>query len=379
MKIAILGLGTVGMGVYELIKKELAPEIDVKYILEIRPVYNVDCTVATDINQILQDDEVKVVVETMGGVKPAGDFVISALKAKKHVVTANKQLVSAEYELLTNTAANNSVQLRYTASAGGGIPWLFNLQRTARCGEIKSFKGILNGTTNYILDTMYKKGTDFNAILADAQKLGYAEADPSADIDGLDVQRKCSITANLAFNVHIKPENIPTAGIRHITKEDVDTFKAYGLVCKLIARGKKADESISACVEPVLVPADSLEVNVGSNFNMISLESEYAGVISFYGQGAGRYPTAHCLVQDIIDIYEKSLYYVRDMTPCNVRNDIDIYSYYVRTSNLDAFDGYKDTCLGKGFVTKPLSVAAMHTIAMRARKLDQNLFFAAIV
>ena len=157
MKIAILGLGTVGMGVYELIKKELAPEIDVKYILEIRPVYNVDCTVATDINQILQDDEVKVVVETMGGVKPAGDFVISALKAKKHVVTANKQLVSAEYELLTNTAANNSVQLRYTASAGGGIPWLFNLQRTARCGEIKSFKGILNGTTNYILDTMYKK------------------------------------------------------------------------------------------------------------------------------------------------------------------------------------------------------------------------------
>ena len=267
MKVAIIGLGVVGYGAYEIIRDELAPEIEVKYVMDLRPFEEIPCIHAKDINQIVSDPEVDVVVESIGGLHPAYEFITASLKAGKSVVTANKHLISKYYKELYQLSHETGACLQYTPSAGGGIPWLHNLTRTRRCGAIESFSGIINGTTNYILDNMTRTGAAFEPTLKRAQELGYAEADPSADIDGLDVQRKCAISANRAYDAIISPEDIPTAGIRYITDADIAAFQARGLVCRLICHGAGKDGKVSAYVEPTLFTADTLEANVPNNFN----------------------------------------------------------------------------------------------------------------
>ena len=214
MKVAIIGMGVVGRGAYEIIRDELAPDIQVKYVMDLRELDDVDCIVTKDIEQIVTDPEVDLVFESIGGLHPAYEFVTASLKAGKSVVTANKYLISKYYKDLHNIARENNACLEFTPSAGGGIPWLYNLDRVRRCGEIHTIRGIINGTTNYILDRMTRTGDEFEEVLRQAQSFGYAEADPSADIDGLDVQRKCAISVNRAFNVIVSPDDIPTAGIR---------------------------------------------------------------------------------------------------------------------------------------------------------------------
>ena len=234
----------------------------------------------------------------------------------------------------------------YTPSAGGGIPWLYNLCRTKRCGAVNSFRGIINGTTNYILDAMEKNGADFGITLKKAQELGYAEADPSADIDGTDVQRKCAISANLAFDVCVNPKEIPTAGIRFITGGDIKAFSEKGLVCKLLCNGGRSESgSVYAYVEPALLPLRSLEANVAENFNMVSLWAEHVGRLSFYGQGAGRYPTAHSLVEDIVDVYTGAASTKRPAVPCVLDNGVVTHCYYVRgqgSGRVRRCKGYRD-------------------------------------
>ena len=303
MKVAIIGMGIVGRGAYEIIRDELTPEIQVKYVMDLRELDDIDGIVTKDINQILDDTEVDLVIESIGGLYPAYEFVTASLKAGKSVVTANKHLISKHYKDLHRIAAENSACLEFTPSAGGGIPWLFNLRRTRRCGQIHSISGIINGTTNYILDKMARTDADFEKILKQAQERGYAEADPSADIDGLDVQRKCAISVNIAYDAVIDPEDIPTAGIRNITRADIRAFRSAGKVCKLICRGAEHDGKINAYVEPTLFSEDSLEANISENYNLITLTGKYVGRLSFYGQGAGRYPTAHSMVEDVVDIY----------------------------------------------------------------------------
>ena len=189
-----------------------------------------------DIGVILSDPEVDTVVEVLGGLSPSFEYVSAAMKAGKNVVTANKHLVAHHYEELVKLAKENGVAFRCTPAVGGGIPWLVNLERVKRVCPVQSFYGIMNGTTNFILDAMHKDGADFSAVLAQAQKLGYAEADPSADIDGDDIRRKLCISANIAFDAALEETAIPTFGIRTVTAADIAAFQSHGFACKLLAR-----------------------------------------------------------------------------------------------------------------------------------------------
>ncbi len=378
MKVAIIGMGVVGRGAYEIIRDELAPDIQVKYVMDLRELDDVDCIVTKDIEQIISDPEVDLVFESIGGLHPAYEFVTASLKAGKSVVTANKYLISNYYKDLHKIARENNACLEFTPSAGGGIPWLYNLDRTRRCGEIHTISGIINGTTNYILDRMTRTGEDFAEVLRQAQSFGYAEADPSADIDGLDVQRKCAISINRAFDVIVSPDDIPTAGIRFITNSDIAAFRSFGKVCRLICYGSMQNGKINAFVEPTLFDADSLEASVHDNNNLITLTGNYVGRLSFYGQGAGRYPTAHSIVEDIVDINEGHTH------PCSLSNEAEVdnsavyHTYYVRADDLSFIQDHSVSTRGKGIVTGPISVAEMHRLAGEQLAEGKELFFAAM-
>ncbi len=378
MKVAIIGMGVVGRGAYEIIRDELAPEIQVKYVMDLRPLDDVDCIVTKDINEIVNDPEVGVVVESIGGLHPAYEFITASLEAGKSVVTANKHLISVFYKDLHKIAGEHDACLGFTPSAGGGIPWLVNLDRTRRCGPIHSISGIINGTTNYILDKMTRSESSFEEVLRQAQERGYAEADPSADIDGLDVQRKCAISINRAFDAVIPPEEIPTAGIRYITKADISAFRSIGKVCRLICRGSQTDGKISAYVEPTIFDANSLEASVTENYNLITLAGKYVGRISFYGQGAGRYPTAHSMVEDIVDIARGNRRKVDLSGPTEIDNSVACNSYYVRGDDLSFIEEHVVRKLGKGIVTGPISVEEMHRLAAERLAAGDKLFFAAL-
>lgn len=378
MKVAIIGMGIVGRGAYEIIREELYPDIQVKYVMDLRELDDIDCIVTKDIDQIISDPEVDLVFESIGGLHPAYEFVTASLRAGKNVVTANKYLISKYYQNLLTLARDNGTRLEFTPSAGGGIPWLHNLDRTRRCGPIHTICGIINGTTNYILDRMTRTEEEFDEVLKQAQVRGYAEADPSADIDGLDVQRKCAISINRAFDVVISPESIPTAGIRYITKADIRAFRSAGKVCRLICHGTEQDGKISAFVEPTLFADDSLEASVHDNNNMITLTGKYVGRLSFYGQGAGRYPTAHSIVEDIVDIYH-STGSLRDLPEETVTdNSSNYHSYYVRGDDVSFIADQCVRTMGDGIVTGPISVDEMHRLAKEQLSSGNKLFFAAI-
>lgn len=377
MKIAIMGLGVVGRGVYDIITSSFAPEIEVKTILDLLPLEELHCFHAKSIDEIVNDPEIELVVEAMGGLHPASDFVLKALRAGKHVVTPNKQMVSTIFSELQQAAADNGVKILFTPSAGGGIPWLYNLVRTKRCGGIEAFRGIINGTTNFILDSMEKSGADFADILKEAQLLGYAEANPSADIDGIDIQRKCAISANLAFDAQVDPAAIDTAGIRHISGKDIQTFQEHGLHCRLLCNAEKLpDGKISAYVEPVLLKDDALEAHVPANFNMVFLKGPEVGELGFYGQGAGRYPTAHSLVEDILDI-QAGQAYGWNGAHTETDNHQAVHAYYIRTGD-PALLKLKTAPFGEGFLSGPLSVTEMHRAARTAEAAGSEVFFAAI-
>lgn len=379
MKIALLGYGTVGGGVYQLLADR--EDITVKYVLDRIPHPELGQQSITDFSVILADDEVDTVVELIGGTEPAGSYIAAALQAGKNVVSANKHLLAEQYNVLPALAKEKGVSLRATAAVGGGIPWLVNLQRTKRLGQVTEVGGIMNGTTNFILDAMHRKGYDFASVLADAQKLGYAEADPSADIDGLDIQRKLILSANIAFDVSLTEQQVPVFGIRHITKADVDSFKEAGLVCKLYASARiNAEGAVAAVVEPTLFAADALEASVPSNFNIVTAVSQFAGRQSFFGQGAGRWPTAYAVVQDLIDLAERPMpFYSQSSQPAVMDELSGQRRYYVRyTVDTWFMDGVVEKRMGCGVVTRPVCPAEMHAWAKEACKCDPHIFFAAL-
>ena len=284
--------------------------------------------------QLLNDPNIDLVAECIGGIHPALEYVLGAMEHGKHVVTANKALVSAHFEELENCARKNGVQFRFTPSAGGGIPWLYNLQRAGRCDTIEEVHGIVNGTCNYILDLMHTKGSDFAEVLRDAQDLGYAESDPGADIEGWDTQRKCVISANLAFGTIIPEDSVPVLGIHHILAEDIAFFNENGLTCRLLMNASLQGDAVSAYVEPTLLTSAALESGVGTNFNMVSLTGKNVGPLSFYGQGAGKMPTGTSLVHDIIDIKDGISFSPSASTgpaPSKVDNTKTSHPYYFST------------------------------------------------
>ena len=298
MKIAVLGYGTVGKGVDRIISERVSG-VEVSRILEL-PDRLTDPRMTSDYAEIVEDDDIEVVVECMGGLEPAHTFILDALAKGKSVVTSNKAVVAVDFDEFVRQANATEASLLIEASVGGGIPWIASIEKVRRIDEVTSFSGIMNGTTNFIVDAMVKEDADFDQVLAEAQALGYAERDPSADVDGVDVRNKTIITVGVAFDTACE-KDIPTTGIRTLTKGDLDALRALGRGVKLLGRGVQREGGYAAAVEPVAVPIESLEANVPSNFNLISLDATTVGPLKFYGQGAGMLPTGNAMVQDVLD------------------------------------------------------------------------------
>lgn len=379
MKIAILGFGVVGSGAYEILK---ASGYEIEKILDIRPHDELGDVLTTNFDDILNDDEIGVVAEAIGGLEPAHTFMVKAIKAGKHVVSSNKHLICTYYDELLTLAKEHGVTVRFSASAGGGIPWLHNLIRATRCDNITKVSGIMNGTTNFIIDAMITDSADFSEVLTVAQRLGYAEADPSADIDGLDTARKTAISSSIAFNSEISENDVLIFGLRNIKKCDIEYIERdMGMSVRYIGTGVRNGETVSACVEPTIISNDSLFAGVKKNNNMISLVGDNVGQLSFFGQGAGKYPTGTAVAQDVIDIVNGDVSLLSTGSEIFVDNSKVVKSYYIRTTAdvpSDIIES-KKTIDGCSFIiTKQISVSGIHKIAELILKKDGESFFAGI-
>ena len=378
MNIGLLGCGVVGGGILDFCAGR--EDLTVTKVLVRRPRPDLGALAVTDIADIVSDEAIGIVAEVMGGLHPAYEYICAAMKAGKHVVTANKAVISAYYPELTGLARECGVSLRCTAAVGGGIPWLTNLERCKRLDSICELGGIMNGTTNFIMDAMHASPVSFPEILKQAQELGYAEADPSADIDGDDVRRKLTISANIAFDALVQEEDIPMFGIRTVTDGDIRAFKAHGFVCKLLATAKAAEGGVCAFIEPTLVDSHDLEAAVPKNFNLITYCGERVGRHSFFGQGAGRYPTAFNAVEDCLDIVAgKPGFYTQAMKPAPVLCGGEAHPYYVRTACPDAFlQSVTVEQWGDGVVTACVSVEEMLRWGRAQLAKDPGCFLAGI-
>lgn len=312
VNIAVMGHGVVGSGVVELLlknhdsiaKKTAGVGINVKYILDLRDFKGTayDEKFIKDFNVILNDEDIKIVVEVMGGCHPAFEYATQLMERGKCVVTSNKELVAQYGAELLDTAKKNNVSFLFEASVGGGIPIIRPLHQCLAANEISEIAGILNGTTNYILTKMFKDGIGFDEALSQAQELGYAERNPAADVEGHDACRKICILASLSFGNHIYPDEIKTVGITAITGEDVAYAERYGGVIKLIGRAKLTqDGRVSIRTTPAVLSRDSQLANVDDVFNGILVRGDAIGDCVFYGKGAGKMPTASAVVADVID------------------------------------------------------------------------------
>lgn len=324
MNIGLLGFGVVGRGVYDMLAGR--DDIRAAWVLCRRDLGELTARTTYEMQDILDDPAVDTVVEVMGGLHPAYEYVAAALRAGKNVVSSNKYLMCRYYDELTALAKEHGAALRCTAAVGGGIPWLTNLEKAARANHISRVWGILNGTTNYIMDAMHGSDVDFADVLAQAQALGYAEADPSADIDGLDIQRKLILSANVAFGVSLREADVP------------------------------------------------------ANFNLISMDGDRMGVQSFFGQGAGRYPTAYNVVQDLVDIRRGvHAFYTDSFVPAVPDNSGVQHRYYVRTrAALPELAALAEGDWDGAVITQPVPVSRMHALMAQALVQDSESFFAAL-
>lgn len=310
IKVAIMGHGVVGCGVAEVLRQnaeqiaaKAGKKIEIARILDLRTFDDLPYSdvFTTRFEDILEDDSIRIVVETMGGLHPAYDYVKACLQAGKSVVTSNKELVAQKGDELLALAKENNLNFLFEASVGGGIPILRPLDQCLAANEVSEVSGILNGTTNFMLSKMIDEGLGFDEALALAQALGYAERDPSADVDGLDACRKICILASLAFGKHIYPAQVHTEGIRNITLDDVQCAKAAGGVIKLIGRAIKEGDKLYCTVAPTVVSNDCILANVQDVYNSIMVRGNAIGDAVFYGRGAGKLPTASAVVADVID------------------------------------------------------------------------------
>ncbi len=357
MKIGLLGFGTVGKGVYDIVAPR--EDIQVARVLCRRELALPDAEVTHDFQDILKDDTIDTVVEAMGGLHPAWDYVKAAIEAGKHVVTANKAMVAHFYDELIPLAKEKGVKFRCTAAVGGGIGWLSELQRARQVEQIYQVGGIMNGTCNYILDSMTRLGLDYGEALSQAQALGYAEADPSTDVDGIDTWHKLIVSANVAFGLSLDKDGIPAAGISRITAKDVASFRRRGYTCKLVSTGKYNGERCAAYVQPTLYRGDQPESVVSANYNLITLVGETSGRQSFFGQGAGRYPTAYNVVQDCVELCKGGDFY----SPYGPKTAIDNSAplcYYVRGASDSWLESHTAQHWEEAVVTVPVAVAEMH-------------------
>ncbi len=307
--IGVMGHGTVGSGVVEILQKNshtiaqrAGDELIVKRILDLKS-FDVPYRelFTEDANDLLEDESIDIIVETMGGIDPAYEFTVRALKSGKHVITSNKELVAQHGAELLKIARENNVNYLFEASVGGGIPIIRPLKQCLAANQIWEIYGILNGTTNYILTRMKRAGLNFEEALEEAKEKGYAEQDPTADIKGYDAGRKIAILSSIAFGTHVPYKEVYTEGIDEISHTDILYAKELDHSIKLIAGAKKYDDGVFAMVSPMLISNYSPLADVEDVFNAIMVKGDAIGDVMFYGQGAGKLPTASAVVGDIID------------------------------------------------------------------------------
>ena len=314
IKVGLLGLGNIGTGTYKtlemnkkLIESNTGVSIEITKILERDVTRQRDISVSPEQftqnpDDIFLDPSIDIVIELLGGIEPASSFMLKALQNKKHVVTANKAAVAANYDAFMDAARENQVMFRYEASVGGGIPILNTLSSDLLANEFEEVLGIVNGTTNYILTQMTEYGLDYADVLKVAQEKGFAEADPTADVEGIDVANKLSILISLVFGIRVSPEEIPTTGISKISKEDIKLADQFGYKIKLLATAKKINNQLEAHVQPAFVPKDHPLASVSNEFNAIFVTGNAVDDLMFYGKGAGPLPTGSAVMGDVIEI-----------------------------------------------------------------------------
>lgn len=314
INIGLLGLGTVGGGVLKVLKEnayqisqKVGGDVKIKKVLvrDINKKRTIegDFSVTSDVNDIINDEEIDIVIEVMGGENPAKEYMLRALNAGKHVVTANKDVVAKFGREMFEAAKKHDVDFMFEASVGGGIPIITPLKECLTANKITEVMGIVNGTTNYMLTKMTDEKMDYNAVLAEAQEKGYAEADPTADVEGLDAARKITILSSIAFNTRVGLEDVYVEGITKITPEDIEYARELGYVIKLLAIAKDCGENgVDVRVHPVFISKEHPLAAVSDVFNAIFVKGNAVGETMFYGRGAGEKPTASAVVGDVIDI-----------------------------------------------------------------------------
>lgn len=390
--VAIIGHGVVGSGVAEIIlnHKDLLTEkakneINLKYILDIRDFENVPYAdkFTKDFNDILNDDDVRVVIETAGGATFAYDYVKACLLKGKSVVTSNKELVAAKGAELLKIAMDNNINFLFEASVGGGIPVLRPIAQCLAANDLTEITGILNGTTNFILTKMIKDNMQFSDALSMAQRLGYAERDPSADIDGHDAARKICILASLAFGKHVYPDQIKTDGIRGMLLSDIALNSQMGYVTKLVGNAKVLENGkITAAVSPAVIKKSDIISSTEDVFNIIKVRGDAIGDVAFYGRGAGKLPTASAVVADVLDCVKhlharKYLFWDEGDKDYVVNPDTVAFSYLVITDakNSDAVKSefaVSDVCEENGNVAFTLKKTAKCDLKAKMEKLGIN-------
>ena len=379
MKVAVLGYGTVGVGVYRMLQS--TPGLEAGPVL-VRPGKEKESFHTSDLGAILADPSVEVVAEVMGGIEPAFSYARRVLESGKHFVTSNKALCTAHGLELAALARQKGLGFLFSSACGGGMPFLHNLSLATRSDTVTSISGILNGTTNYMLDNMQRRAMDYQEVLSDAQLLGYAEADPTADVSGLDALRKIMLGCAVAFG-KLPTGGLLCEGIESFTAEDVADLKARKLVCRLIASGARAGKTVSACVEPMVFPQTAPESSVMMNFNMAKYIGEHCGPIVLMGQGAGRFPTASALLRDLSSLLcgEREMF-PPDCEAVDADNSRERRRYYVRCAPDTAVGLPLEKLLTKGAVvravTEPVSPADMHKLAKKIRNDGGSIFFAAM-
>ncbi|SKB44602.1 homoserine dehydrogenase [Acetoanaerobium noterae] len=391
MKIGILGLGTVGGGVWDILSTTKFQEYDIKVkaaLVRNKSKYisyeEQGLNLTLEPYEILNDPEIDTVVEVMGGIDKPYEYIKYALSQGKHVVTANKAVLAKHMEEFLALAKNHNAALLYEASVGGGIPLIKPLKQNARINNFYEISGILNGTSNFILSKMSKEGLEFADVLKQAQEKGYAEQDPSDDIDGTDMARKISVLSSTIFKKHLPLEQIQINGIRHIEKQDMDIAKKAGCDIKLIARSTYEDNNYKAAVEPVILKQNSIFAQVSDAYNIGMAKGDNLSEVSFYGEGAGRYATANAVVSDLLDIYnlEAIEHLAVDFSSTKV-NPI-LADYYVRLNDTNKIEelkaklsAYNLINLHKGaFIAEKITSSEIKNYADEINVANQNYFIA---
>lgn len=391
MKIGILGLGTVGGGVWDILSTTKFQEYDIKVksaLVRNKSKYisyeEQGLNLTLEPYDILNDPEIDTVVEVMGGIDKPYEYIKYALSQGKHVVTANKAVLAKHMEEFLALAKNHNAALLYEASVGGGIPLIKPLKQNARINNFYEISGILNGTSNFILSKMSKEDLEFADVLKEAQEKGYAEQDPSDDIDGTDMARKISVLSSTIFKKHLPLEQIQINGIRHIEKQDMDIAKKAGCDIKLIARSNYENNNYKAAVEPVILKQNSIFAQVSDAYNIGMAKGDNLSEVSFYGEGAGRYATANAVVSDLLDIYnhEAIEHLAVDFSSTKV-NPI-LADYYVRLNDTNKIEelkaklsAYNLINLHKGaFIAEKITSSEIKNYAGEINLANQNYFIA---